>query len=132
MNVLRRGAVDRIVELVAVAYELEPTAILKHDRHKCVVEARHLCYWLARRTTRFSWPELARAFRDPSSEAARDHTTIMNGANSNEARMRRDRWLRETASRLLEVLVVGDVEEAFSSLGAPAEGGFQLQEGRLQ
>ncbi len=76
-------AVRTIIEHVARAYDYEPKDLLGRRRHKTLVEARHVAYWLARTAIkpRLSYPELGRIFD------RRDHTTIMSGVVRMRARL---------------------------------------------
>ena len=62
-----------IKSATAAAFSVTQQDIVSLRRHREVVEARFAAYWLARRLTPMSLPQIGRAFGD------RDHTTIMHG-----------------------------------------------------
>lgn len=107
---LRGSALERvpviaeILSAVAGAFGLTPSAVLARDRSKSVKEARLLVYYLARRCTRASYPEIGRALE-------RDHTTVMSGELTAISLIARDPWLRELAAGLSEHF--GEREERF-------------------
>lgn len=104
----KRSEVARIVQLVAEEYGITPERILGKSRLKSTSEARLLCYYLARQTTRLSLPEIADCLRRG------DHSTILTGVRSCERRLAADAWLRGTMARVLARLDLARtcVEEA--------------------
>lgn len=89
--------VRRIVDLVAAEYGLESSAVLGASRLGSVREARLICYWLSRRTTRLSFPELGTAFH-------RDHSSVQQGFRAVERRRRSMPFILQTTDRLLGLI----------------------------
>ncbi len=67
-------SVARIIQGVSEFYELEPGDILGRRKTRVIARARLVSYWLARKLTGRSYPELGDDF-------GRDHTTVMIGCN---------------------------------------------------
>ncbi len=88
----------RILEAVAGSYSLSLSELLSKDRHKCVAEARVVAYWLLRRSTQFSFPEIGRAV------GGRDHTTVMHGVRSCQRRRDADERFRIDTDAMLEAV----------------------------
>lgn len=93
----RMPAIAAIVAAVAGAFGIPPAEVLGRDRSKTVMEARLIAYYLARHCTRYSYPQLGRAFE-------RDHTTVLSGVAHAAALISADPWLGATTRRLFEEL----------------------------
>jgi chromosomal replication initiation ATPase DnaA len=76
--------------------------ITQRSRRKTVSEARCAVYWLARKLTRLSYPEIAH-------ELGRDHTTVMNGVESIDGRRLQDEWLAQNLDAILHTLNPNEV-----------------------
>jgi len=95
-----RASAARVLDVVAESYSITVYELCGRDRHKCVAEARLVAYWLLRSSTRFSFPEIARAIGN------RDHTTVIQGVKSCQRRRDSDAWFRSNTDAMLEA--VGD------------------------
>ncbi len=98
----RNGIINAIVRDTASAFGIEPEAILSRDRHKSVSEARALVCFVARRCTRMSFPEIARALN-------LDQSSVNYAVKRVEALRVRDEWFASAATVLLESF--GKIEE---------------------
>ena len=83
-----------IVKRVALAYRLDAADVLGAGRTPTEALARQVSYYLARRLTGMSYPQLGQAF------GGRDHTTILHGVRAVEARLAGDAALRRLVERL--------------------------------
>ena len=93
-----REEMRQILIAVSEVWGVSVEEIIERDRHKTVSEARCVVYWLARKTTRLSYPEIGRAVGN------RDHTTILAGAVMIERRRKADAWLSANLNAILDVL----------------------------
>ncbi len=75
-------SVETIQHITARAFESNRDEMLRQDRARPAVKARHAAMWLARKYTGRSFSELGHDFR-------RDHTTVMHGCGMIE-KWRRD------------------------------------------
>jgi hypothetical protein len=79
--------IQRIITAVADGFGIPESQILSTNRGKSAAGARQLCYLLAREVTKWSYPDLGKAFK-------RDHTTVMSGCARAVRAIRRDTALR--------------------------------------
>jgi len=101
-NPRHQGAITPILAAVSAVWRVPVMSILSHDRHKTIAEARCAAYWLARRLTRMSYPEIALMMHK------HDHTTVIAGARGIDRKMKNDEWLRDTMNALLAELATED------------------------
>jgi hypothetical protein len=80
----RHPTVLEIRDAVCEYFSVFPNEIESSRRQGALVYPRQIAFFLARRLTPYSYPQIARRFGD------RDHTTIMHGCRRIEARMRED------------------------------------------
>lgn len=57
----RNVAAGTILDCVAQAYLIDRAALTSSDKHKSVMEARKVAYWLFRELTTASYPEIGRS-----------------------------------------------------------------------
>jgi len=76
---------DDIARVVCDVYNTTKTEFVSHRRRHYIVEARQVFYWLARKHTSFSLPQIG-AFC-----GGRDHTTVLHGVNKIDADLARYR-----------------------------------------
>jgi chromosomal replication initiator protein len=81
-------------EAVAEAFTVTADDIQGRIRTRGLVEARQCFYLLARRCTRLSYPELAKAI-------GRDHSTILSGIRAARKRIVSDPWYDRVVYRLV-------------------------------
>ena len=77
----KRITVNEIVRAVCEVRGVRRNDLLSHRRQRFIVAPRHEACWLARELTLLSYPEIARQIGD------RDHTTIMWGVKSHQAKI---------------------------------------------
>lgn len=77
-----------IVKCVRQAYGLDLADMISLRKHKNVVRARQVAYWLCKRHTALSMPQIGRHL------GGRDHTTVLHGC------------------RVIDALIASDTEEA--------------------
>lgn len=83
--------IERINETCAEFFGTSPAAITGQSRKHRIVVIRHIAFWLARRLTRHSYPDIGLYM------GSRDHTTIMHGVRQTEMRRDRDEnWRKMT------------------------------------
>lgn len=68
------GWFEIMVDKLVRYYKVDREALLSKGKRKSVAEARMIAYYVARRVSGMSWPELGRQFGN------RDHSTILSGA----------------------------------------------------
>lgn len=90
-------AVEDVIQHVAIMYSYRPSDLLGKRRHKTLVEARQVAYWIARHGIQpeLSYPELGRLF------SHRDHTTIQSGVRAVDARLATDRAFEARVDAIL-------------------------------
>ena len=66
------GVMKRIIITVCNEFDVHPKDILGQRRQKNLILPRHICWWLAREETMFSYPQIGRMMK-------RDHTSIIYG-----------------------------------------------------
>ncbi len=66
------GVMKRIIITVCNEFNVHPKDILGQRRQKNLILPRHICWWLAREETMFSYPQIGRMMK-------RDHTSIIYG-----------------------------------------------------
>ena len=88
------NAPTAIMEIVAKFYGCEPIDIRTHCRVWKIVRPRHVFFYLCRRMTTKSYPEIARIC------GGRDHTTVLAGCRSIEALLGLDTHLAEEVETL--------------------------------
>lgn len=88
--------VRHCVELSAAEFNVSVTDIMSIRRHKPVSCARHTAYWLARRVTILSYPDIGLRFD-------RDHATIWHGVQRTDERRLADHDFREQTDRMLSL-----------------------------
>jgi hypothetical protein len=69
-----------LVAAVAGVYGISPKDIRSKAKGPTLVEARHLCWWLIRNKTGWSYPEIGRAL-------GTDHTVVMHGVKRTSERV---------------------------------------------
>ena len=74
----RRSRFEKILELVADAYDVFPEALMTHNRQGNVVHARHVLMYVARKASDMSLPQIGRL-------CDRDHTTVLHAVNRVDA-----------------------------------------------
>lgn len=85
---------ERCAAVAAEWHDVGYYEILGRSRLKTVAKARHAAWWLCRRTTDLSYPQLGKLF-------GRDHTTIINGVMRAEVERRSDvGYMRELDAML--------------------------------
>jgi chromosomal replication initiator protein len=85
----------QILDAVSVSYKVGKRDIMSLCRVPHIVEARDGYYWLAKKLTVRTYPEIGRFLND------RDHTTVWNGVRRVDARMDRHKpRLREVCAKL--------------------------------
>lgn len=89
-----RCAVGDIIAAVAVEMRLRPIDITGERRSRPIVYGRYAVTWIARKTTRKSYPQIARAM------GGRDHSTILNQLRRAEALREVDPAFRRLTDRL--------------------------------
>lgn len=67
--------IGEIKQLVCRVYEIHILALIGLRRQAKLVRARHIAYYLSRKFTKHSLPQIGRSIGD------RDHTTVLHGAN---------------------------------------------------
>lgn len=98
-----------VIRLVAKIFAVNVRDLLRQDRRKHVSEARSAAYFLLRRHTRMSFPELARAL------GKKDHSSAMHGVQACVSRMETDDWFRHRLSNVelaLEGTRIGETGSA--------------------
>ena len=66
------GVMKRIIITVCNEFDVHPKDILGQRRQKNLILPRHICWWLAREETMFSYPQIGRMMK-------RAHTSIIYG-----------------------------------------------------
>lgn len=94
----RARAIEEIIAAVSFSFGITVEDVRGPMRTKAVAEARQCVYLVARRCTRLSYPEIAKA-------VGRDHTTVMSGVKTAERIRESDRWFAATVRVLLERFV---------------------------
>lgn len=89
----RASGAPMVLEAVAHSYSVAMVELVGRGRTKAVAEARQLSYWLLRRLTRMSFPEIGRAL-------GRDHTSVMAGIKAIERRRARDAGFVDYSDRM--------------------------------
>lgn len=84
MNRTIHAIIGDIIQCAAREFCVPRVSLLGEDRHKSVAEARCCAMAVARQLTRFSLPELGRAFE-------RDHTTIMGAIRTAARKAQKDK-----------------------------------------
>ena len=82
-----------LVNQVALEYDVSPEDLISGGRTKCLAEARHVLFFLARELTSLSYPELGRAF-------GRDHTTVLSAVHRVQANLVGDAHLFALVDRV--------------------------------
>lgn len=92
--------VGLITEVVAERLELTPGDILSASRATRPVQARQIIYWLARKHTTLSFPQIGRAMHQ-------DHSTVMSGVDRVEELLANNAPFKDylTGSALHQVLI---------------------------
>jgi len=98
----RSLAVDRIAVATAALFRVGLADLFGRSKAKSILEARLCAYYVARRCTRLSYPELGRAF-------GRDHSTVLSAVQRMGALVARDHWLGAAVAELCERF--GEIEE---------------------
>lgn len=90
--------IGAIAQLVAARFGVRLADVFSRDRHKQVTLVRHVTWWIARRVTLASFPELGRAMGN------RDHTTVMAACRRVDELLEQDRerWWPILSELLLE------------------------------
>lgn len=96
-------SVAAIIVVVAAAFEVTPHKIRSASRNRAHVIPRHAAMWIARETTRLSFPVIGRAV------GRRDHSSVMHGVRRMEERMAADAVLAARVRGLLVVVQAGPV-----------------------
>jgi hypothetical protein len=104
MSQWSQGAMKRIITTVCVEFDVHPKNILGQRRQKNFVIPRHVCWWLAREETMFSYPQIGRIMR-------RDHTSIIHGCKKIDAIMSKDSKDPKLKLRILELQKLINMEE---------------------
>jgi chromosomal replication initiation ATPase DnaA len=86
--------VNVIISVVASHFGVTLVDIKSARRTHTVILPRHIALYIARTTTRFSLPQIAKFF------GGRDHTTALHGYNKIAALLETDATLRETIDML--------------------------------
>lgn len=85
----------RILEIVALAYDVDAPALRGKDRHKSLAHARQAAYYLLRHVSGLSFPEIG-------IEMQRDHTTVMSGIKALERRLQSDDYEAQRIAELMD------------------------------
>jgi chromosomal replication initiator protein len=80
--------VEAIQQAVSKHFEVARSKLIGFDRHKAPALARHVAFYLCRRLTPLSYPEIGRRF------CGRHHTTVMFGVRRVDKLIRKDPKLR--------------------------------------
>ena len=87
------GRAKQIICLVSDVYNIPLEQLMGHRRFREWAVPRQLIYWLIRKTTNKSLPEIGRIL-------GRDHATILHGIRQVEKRLLADEEFRRTATIL--------------------------------
>lgn len=90
--------VGTIQNAVCAAFGCSRRELVSRRRPDNLVTARHVAYWLSRRCTELSLPDIGRQFAD------RHHTTIMHGISRVDERMRGDVEFVHQVRQLLKTI----------------------------
>lgn len=93
MNLTIHAIVGDIIRCSAREFCVPRQSILEEGRTKSVAEARCCAMAVARTVTRFSLPELGRAFE-------RDHTTVLQGIRTAARKCQRDKSFARAMSNV--------------------------------
>ena len=94
----QKGAINRIIRIVARQYEMNVQAIVSPRRQQKVAHARAISMYLARKHTDASYPEIGLAF------GGRHHTTVMVAVEKIEKRIDENPDLRQEIAILQNAL----------------------------
>ena len=94
MQTSQQRTINMLIGAVAESFDVPVELLCSRDRHRSVVKARQALYWLLRRTTELSSPEIGRALE-------RDHATILTGVRAVEKLRRRDPFFAADLDQLL-------------------------------
>jgi hypothetical protein len=99
----REPSIRHIAETVCATYGVDYRDLISARRTTSLVRPRQVAYWLARRHTRKSLPEVGRRL------GGRDHTTVLHGIDRMEMRLAGDPGLRDEVACIEMALGVGAV-----------------------
>ena len=102
-----RAEARRIIEVVAQALGLRPERIRRHDRTQVAALARFLAWWLVRRRTTLTYPQIGRLFD-------RHHSTVISAIDRYGPGFEPSGQYAELAA-----LVEARLDAAISSKGEP-------------
>jgi len=97
-----------IAQLTADAFGLSLADLLGHDKRADYAQARHVAWYVARKTGGYSFPAIAGAFNH------RDHTTVIYGVRKVEKRLVEDPTL---AALILSLAATCDYRAALQAQG---------------
>ena len=88
-----------IIDTVCVQYNLSYVEICGNCRQRHLIVPRHIAYWLCKKLTMASYPEIGRKFNN------RDHTTIMHGAKKIQIEVDAKTWIGDDAQTLAKYIL---------------------------
>lgn len=93
-----------IIDVVAAWYRVTLKDLVRKDRSRTIVIARHTAMYLIRELTSLSLPEIGALFN-------RDHTTVVHALNNIERRRKDPEYLADMAE--LKTLITDQPQPAF-------------------
>jgi chromosomal replication initiator protein len=87
--------IKKIIKFVSATYNVSPEDILSCRRTLKIVEARHICCYVARHVTHYSFPQIGRAL-------SKDHSSIVHAVGRIEDRVKSDRDFALSVNELIE------------------------------
>jgi len=103
-------AIREIIATTALNFGFEPVELVSGTRAQGPTLARQVAMYIARKTTSFSTPVIARAFGD------RDHTSVLHAIKKIEAGMENDPALKAAVASLIATMEFREKVESFGDI----------------
>jgi hypothetical protein len=102
---------EEIVLAVCAEFDVTVNELMGERRARHIARPRQVVYWVAKRLTRLSFPNIGRRL------GGRDHTTIMHGAKKVELERRKSKTFTEQTDRLMAAIPGHMKQRAERNLG---------------